>query len=200
MLDLGQDDRIVLDHHRELVALGKLKVTESEMLQIELDLVVLVDLWSGRTLHVHGKFATDSGAGGGRGASAIGDWSPNTWELSFQKKDKQYSLQHNKARNFTIQDKLTLELLNLRFRSVGSKKIANEIQYVTTALQNLGGKVTSKDKFKAEVQAVHENNYSFCESKFEQSFGNLIFQPQIAFVPTGGFGRPNHSIADDNII
>ena len=53
MLDLGQDDRIVLDHHRELVAFGKLKVTESEMLQIELDLVVLVDLWSGRTLHVH---------------------------------------------------------------------------------------------------------------------------------------------------
>jgi len=108
-------------------------------------------------IHHHGKFATDSGAGGGRGASAIGDWSPNTWELSFQKKDKQYSLQHNKARNFTIQDKLTLELLNLRFRSVGSKKIANEIQYVTTALQNLGGKVSSKDKFKAEVQAVHAN-------------------------------------------
>jgi archaellum biogenesis ATPase FlaH len=108
-------------------------------------------------IHHHGKFATDSGAGGGRGASAIGDWSPNTWELSFKKKDKQYSLQHNKARNFTIQDTLTLELVSLRFRATGSKKIANEIQLVTTALQNLGGKVSSKDKFKAEVQAVHAN-------------------------------------------
>ena len=51
-LDLGQDDRIILDHHCELVAFSKLKVPKSEMFQIELDLVVLVDLWSGRTLHM----------------------------------------------------------------------------------------------------------------------------------------------------
>jgi archaellum biogenesis ATPase FlaH len=108
-------------------------------------------------IHHHGKFSTDSGAGGGRGASAIGDWSPNTWELSFQKKDKQYSLQHNKARNFTIQDKLTLELVNLRFRAVGSKKVADEVQYVVTALKNLGGKASSKEELKKEVMAVYAN-------------------------------------------
>ena len=106
-------------------------------------------------IHHHGKFATDSGAGGGRGASAIGDWSPNTWELSFQKKDKQYTLQHNKARNFTIQDKLTLELVGLRFRSVGSRALANDIQYVVTALQNLNGKASTQDELKKEVMHVY---------------------------------------------
>lgn len=109
-------------------------------------------------IHHHGKFSTDSGAGGGRGASAIGDWSPNTWELSFKKKDKQYSLQHNKARNFTIQDALTLELVNLRFRATGSKKIANEIQLVITALQNLGGTAHSMKLLKDEVINAYRLN------------------------------------------
>ncbi|WP_428569962.1 MAG: AAA family ATPase [Solidesulfovibrio sp. DCME] len=109
-------------------------------------------------IHHHGKFATDSGAGGGRGASAIGDWSPNTWELGFNKTANQYTLQHNKARNFTIQDKLTLELVGLRFRATGSKALADEIQCVVTALQNLGGTANTMKALKDEVMRVYRLN------------------------------------------
>lgn len=106
-------------------------------------------------IHHHGKFSTDSGAGGGRGASAIGDWSPNTWELSFNKNSKQYTLQHNKARNFMIQDKITLDINNLRFKSVGGAGAVNEIQYVVAALQNLGGSANSMKSLKEEVVNVY---------------------------------------------
>lgn len=106
-------------------------------------------------IHHHGKFSTDSGAGGGRGASAIGDWSPNTWELSFHKQNKQYSFQHNKARNFMIQEKVTLELDHLRFKKVGSKTQTTNIQYVLIALQNLGGTANSKKVLKDKVTEVY---------------------------------------------
>lgn len=156
-VDSNKIDILVID---PLISFHSEDENSNDQMRRLLDKVSLLTEEIGVTpllIHHHGKFSTDSGAGGGRGASAIGDWSPNTWELSFKKKDKQYSLQHNKARNFTIQDTLTLELVSLRFRATGSKKITNEIQLVTTALHNLGGKVSSKDKLKTEIQAVHVN-------------------------------------------
>lgn len=109
-------------------------------------------------IHHHGKFATDSGAGGGRGASAIGDWSPNTWELSFHKQSKQYSLQHNKARNFMLQEKVTLELDHLRFKKVGSATVVGEIQYVELALNNLNGTASSMKELKDEIIKLYAAN------------------------------------------
>ena len=106
-------------------------------------------------IHHHGKFATDSGAGGGRGASAIGDWSPNTWELSFHKQTKQYTIQHNKARNFMLQEKVTLELDHLRFKKVGSKTQTTNVQYVTLAITNLGGVAASKKELKDKIMEVY---------------------------------------------
>ena len=105
-------------------------------------------------IHHHGKFATDSGAGGGRGASAIGDWSPNTWELNFNKNTKQYTIQHNKARNFMLQEKVTLELDHLRFKKVGSKTQTTNVQYVLAALQALGGTASSKKVLKDKVMEI----------------------------------------------
>jgi len=109
-------------------------------------------------IHHHGKFATDSGAGGGRGASAIGDWSPNTWELSFHKQSKQYSLQHNKARNFMLQEKVTLELDHLRFKKVGIATVVGEIQYVELALNNLNGTANSMKELKDEIIKLYAAN------------------------------------------
>ncbi|BAH74511.1 AAA family ATPase [Solidesulfovibrio magneticus] len=156
-VDSNKIDILVID---PLISFHSEDENSNDQMRRLLDKVSLLTEEIGVTpllIHHHGKFSTDSGAGGGRGASAIGDWSPNTWELSFQKKDKQYSLQHNKARNFTIQDKLTLELVNLRFRAVGSKKVADEVQYVVTALQNLGGIANSKEELKKEILAVSAN-------------------------------------------
>jgi len=43
-------------------------------------------------IHHHGKFKQERGVGGGRGASAIGDWSPNTWELEYKEKIRNLNL------------------------------------------------------------------------------------------------------------
>jgi len=126
-------------------------------------------------IHHHGKMATDSGAGGGRGASAIGDWSPNTWELKFNKNTKQYSIHHNKARNFMLQEPLTLELDHLRFKKVGSKTQTTNVQYVLTALQNLGGTASSKKDLKAEILKVYSSMNSG-ETIIEGTANNYVDQ------------------------
>ena len=53
MLDLGQNDRTVLHHHRELVTFNQLKFFESKVFKIEFDFVVLVNLGPGRAFDVH---------------------------------------------------------------------------------------------------------------------------------------------------
>ena len=154
-VDLHKIDVLVID---PLISFHSEDENSNDQMRRLLDEVSLLTEDIGVTpllIHHHGKFSTDSGAGGGRGASAIGDWSPNTWELSFQKKDKQYTLQHNKARNFTIQDKLTLELVNLRFRATGSKTVTNEVQCIVSALKNLGGTASSMKALKDEAMKVY---------------------------------------------
>ena len=94
---------------------------------------------------------------GAEGASAIGDWSPNTWELKFNKNTKQYSIHHNKARNFMLQEPLTLELDHLRFKKVGSVAQTTNVQYVITALQGLGGIASSKKALKDKVMEIYSS-------------------------------------------
>jgi len=156
-VDLNKIDILVID---PLISFHSEDENSNDQMRRLLDRVSLLTEEIGVTpllIHHHGKFSTDSGAGGGRGASAIGDWSPNTWELSFKKKEDKYVLKHNKARNFAIQTELMLELMSLRFRAVGSKKVADEVHYVVTALKNLGGKASSKEELKKEVMAVYAN-------------------------------------------
>lgn len=148
-------------------------------------------------IHHHGKFATDSGAGGGRGASAIGDWSPNTWELSFHKQSKQYSLQHNKARNFMIQEKVTLELDYLRFKMVGSKAQVTNIQYVVTALQSLGGTASSKKELKdkvAEVYASLNNGKTIAHTTAAAYIDQAIAVGDIKETPVAGSKSKQYTI------
>ncbi|BAH74436.1 AAA family ATPase [Solidesulfovibrio magneticus] len=108
-------------------------------------------------IHHHGKFKQERGVGGGRGASAIGDWSPNTWELEYKEKDKKFKFIHKKARNFMLNDDLALELRNLRFSSnvqqSGSKKDTS--YYVIKALQNLNGVASTQTILKNEIVKVY---------------------------------------------
>jgi len=107
-------------------------------------------------IHHHGKVTSESGPGGGRGASAIGDWSPNTWELTYNKNQKRFSLTHKKARNLALQGSIDLELHYLRFRPQTSQSAASgSAQIAIQALQNLGGTASSKDQLKKEIQNVY---------------------------------------------
>ncbi len=107
-------------------------------------------------IHHHGKFTSESGPGGGRGASAIGDWSPNTWELTYNKNQKRFTMTHKKARNLALQGSLDLELSFLRFRPLTSQGLASSsAQIAVQALQKLGGTANSKDQLKKEIQNIY---------------------------------------------
>ncbi|KHK00236.1 AAA family ATPase [Desulfovibrio sp. TomC] len=109
-------------------------------------------------IHHHGKFKQERGVGGGRGASAIGDWSPNTWELEYKETVKRFKFIHKKARNFMLNDDLSLELSNLRFNvSIQSGNLNNDtVYYVIKALQNLNGVAQTQTVLKNEVVNVYK--------------------------------------------
>ena len=111
-------------------------------------------------IHHHGKFKQERGVGGGRGASAIGDWSPNTWELEYKEKDKKFKFIHKKARNFMLNDDAVLEMRNLRFTSLtspGQSSGKNDTTYyVIKALQNLNGVAQTQTVLKNEVVNVYK--------------------------------------------
>ncbi|UJX39272.1 AAA family ATPase [Desulfovibrio sp. JY] len=111
-------------------------------------------------IHHHGKFKQERGVGGGRGASAIGDWSPNTWELEYKEKDKKFKFIHKKARNFMLNDDAVLEMQNLRFTpstSSGQSSGKNDTTYyVIKALQNLNGVAQTQTVLKNEVVNVYK--------------------------------------------
>jgi hypothetical protein len=111
-------------------------------------------------IHHHAKFTSGSGPGGGRGASAIGDWSPNTWELDFQKK-KGFKLVHNKARNFQRLDQdlpLELDKNTLRFKIKQTPTAhGSNVQKVVQALTNLGGQARSQAELKKKIMEEHQN-------------------------------------------
>jgi archaellum biogenesis ATPase FlaH len=111
-------------------------------------------------IHHHGKFKQERGVGGGRGASAIGDWSPNTWELEYKEKDKKFKFIHKKARNFMLNDDAVLEMRNLRFSpstSPGQSSGKNDTTYyVIKALQNLNGVAQTQTVLKNEVVNVYK--------------------------------------------
>ncbi|MEL7640334.1 MAG: AAA family ATPase [Solidesulfovibrio sp.] len=109
-------------------------------------------------IHHHGKFKQERGVGGGRGASAIGDWSPNTWELEYKEKDKKFKFIHKKARNFMLNDDLMLELKSLRFTANLQQSSAKNdtTYYVIKALQNLNGVAQTQTVLKNEVVNVYK--------------------------------------------
>jgi archaellum biogenesis ATPase FlaH len=113
-------------------------------------------------IHHHGKFKQERGVGGGRGASAIGDWSPNTWELEYKEKDKKFKFIHKKARNFMLNDDVVLEMRNLRFAPLTSpgqssqsfSQVPKNIACVIQAITNLGGHAKTQVELKTEVVKV----------------------------------------------
>ena len=148
-----QTDILVID---PLISFHSLNENSNDEMRRLLDSVSLFCEGNGVTpllIHHHSKAFADSGAGGGRGASAIGDWSANTWELSGNT-NKGYTLAHRKARNFELQDKLDLVLDHLRFKKgAGSTKAATG-QYVVEALQNLGGTANTMKDLQDELISV----------------------------------------------
>jgi archaellum biogenesis ATPase FlaH len=149
-----QTDILVID---PLISFHSLNENSNDEMRRLLDSVSLFCEGNGVTpllIHHHSKAYADSGAGGGRGASAIGDWSANTWELSGNT-TKGYTLEHKKARNFELQDKLDLVLDHLRFKKgAGSTKAATG-QHVVEALQNLGGTANTMKDLQTELINVH---------------------------------------------
>lgn len=139
-------------------------------------------------IHHHGKFTSESGPGGGRGASAIGDWSPNTWELTYSKNQKHFSLTHKKARNLALQGTLDLELHYLRFYPIALQSSGSAaMEIVVKALKNLGGVANVKKDFKEEVQKVYNQTHgktistNTAGSRIEEAVdANLIKKTPIA--------------------
>uniref|UniRef100_I2Q6H8 RecA-family ATPase n=1 Tax=Desulfovibrio sp. U5L TaxID=596152 RepID=I2Q6H8_9BACT len=126
-------------------------------------------------IHHHGKFRAEKGIGGGRGASAIGDWSANTWELEFveERKDKDgnlkqiahYLFTQKKARSYESNAKMMLQMKNLRFypivlaTSVGqAAKLDEKMSIVVEALKSMGGKADNQKKLIQAVKDVCEKN------------------------------------------
>ena len=113
-------------------------------------------------IHHHGKFKAEKGVGGGRGASAIGDWSPNTWELEYKENNKKFKFIHKKARDFTLNEPMELQMVNLRFMPLSSlaqlgqpsSQVPSSISCVIQALTNLGGHAKTQGELKIEVVKV----------------------------------------------
>jgi archaellum biogenesis ATPase FlaH len=121
-------------------------------------------------IHHHGKFRAEKGIGGGRGASAIGDWSANTWELEFveEKTDKDGNLRQiahhlftqKKARSYESNAKMMLQMKDLRFSpivlaaSVGkAAKLDEKMAIVVEALKSMGGTAANQ---KLLIQAIKD--------------------------------------------
>uniref|UniRef100_I2Q6K5 RecA-family ATPase n=1 Tax=Desulfovibrio sp. U5L TaxID=596152 RepID=I2Q6K5_9BACT len=119
-------------------------------------------------IHHHGKFRSEKGIGGGRGASAIGDWSANTWELEFveERKDKDgnvtqvahHLFTQKKARSYESNAKMMLQMKDLRFYPIvfatstsAAAKQDVKISFVVEALKSMGGTTANQ---KLLIQAV----------------------------------------------
>ena len=124
-------------------------------------------------IHHHGKYRPEKGIGGGRGASAIGDWSANTWELEFveERKDKDGNLKQmahhlftqKKARSYESNSKMMLEMKDLRFHpialstSVGkAAKVDEKMTVVVDALKTLGGTATTQKQLKDAIIEIYK--------------------------------------------
>ncbi|KAF5032670.1 AAA domain protein [anaerobic digester metagenome] len=124
-------------------------------------------------IHHHGKYRPEKGIGGGRGASAIGDWSANTWELEFveEKKDKDGNLKQiahhlftqKKARSYESNSKMMLAMTDLRFHpialstSVGkAAKVDEKMTVVVDALKTLGGTATTQKQLKDAIIEIYK--------------------------------------------
>lgn len=148
-----ETDILVLD---PLISFHVLNENSNDEMRRLLDSVSLFCEANGVTpllIHHHAKVSSEGGSGGGRGASAIGDWSANTWELSGNT-TKDFKLKHVKARNFALHEELKLQLDSLRFsKSAGAVKQATT-QYVIEALQNLGGTAHTMSELQDEIIKV----------------------------------------------
>ncbi|BAH74476.1 AAA family ATPase [Solidesulfovibrio magneticus] len=124
-------------------------------------------------IHHHGKFRAEKGVGGGRGASAIGDWSANTWELEFveERKDKDGNLKHvahylftqKKARSYESNSKMMLQMKDLRFYPIASSpavgktaRMDGKMAIVVDALQTLGGTASTQKQLKDAVIEIYK--------------------------------------------
>jgi len=124
-------------------------------------------------IHHHGKFRSEKGIGGGRGASAIGDWSANTWELEFveERKDKDGNLKHvahylftqKKARSYESNSKMMLQMKDLRFYPMGSSpavgktaRMDGKMAIVVDALQALGGTASTQKQLKDAIIEIYK--------------------------------------------
>lgn len=152
-----ETDILVLD---PLISFHALNENSNDEMRRLLDSVLMFCEENGVTpllIHHHAKVFSEGGPGGGRGASAIGDWSANTWELSGNT-SKGFKLKHMKARNFALQDELQLELVNLRFRKTTAAAKQSNVQHVIQSLSNLNGVANSKADLAKEIQKIAKNS------------------------------------------
>ena len=126
-------------------------------------------------IHHHGKYRPEKGIGGGRGASAIGDWSANTWELEFveEKRDREDNLKQiahhlftqKKARSYESNLKMMLQMKDLRFHEIllspsvaKAAKQDEKISMVVGALKALGGSALTQKQLIDSVSGVCAKN------------------------------------------
>ncbi len=94
-------------------------------------------------VHHDGKSSQNST--GGRGASSIGDWAANTWQIRNNKGN--YELENLKARNSALHSgTIKLNLNNSMFMasSTAPKRIDADLEYVVKTLHAMGGTANSK--------------------------------------------------------
>lgn len=124
-------------------------------------------------IHHHGKFRSEKGIGGGRGASAIGDWSANTWELEFvEEKGKDgnvtqvahHLFTQKKARSYESNAVMMLQMKDLRFYPIVSSprvgkaaKLDEKMAIVVEALKTLGGTATTQKQLKDAIIAIYKS-------------------------------------------
>ena len=105
-------------------------------------------------VHHEGKMENGTDQGGGRGASAIGDWSPNTWKLS--KNSKEFIFSAKKARNFELPDDIKLELHYLRFRPFINSSNNERLNLVIQALKDNGRKFDKQSDLLSAMEKILE--------------------------------------------
>jgi archaellum biogenesis ATPase FlaH len=139
-----------------------------------------------------------SGKTGGRGASAIQDWSANCFALNFidNNNNKGLTLEHKKARNFELNPNYNLSSDNLRFQingstSQGQSPGSNQNPLHNMILQTLDKYVnkTSTSGVGGLFKDVHSNYVSqgktISRNVFDKAIADLESQKKIKLIQTG---------------
>ena len=157
LLAAGHYDVVILD---PLASFHSGEEFNNEQMRRVLDrLQALTENYHATLIVVHHDGKNPANSTGGRGASSIGDWAANVWQIRNNK--GKFELENLKARNSArYPSVIKLELKNSIFTasSATSNSLHADLAYVVNALKNLNGQANSTSDLVNETSRLLRND------------------------------------------